>query len=86
MFKGMMATIAPPIAIPFTLDDLYVEAMAFGMVTLSQIKAKHFYAKITFETTPGISLEAGHKGFVETPHEALRLAIENAKEIRRAFK
>lgn len=75
-----------PRAQAITLDDLFREALTYGRVAINTSDSRKFWAHIEFETIPGTSLKAGHPGFTETPHEALRAAIDNAKEIRRAFK
>lgn len=71
---------------PITLDELFAEALSFGRVSLHTSDKREFWATIDFETIAGISLKAGHPGYQATPAEALRKAIENAREIRGAFK
>jgi hypothetical protein len=69
----------------FSLDDLFAEAAQMGRVQIYSDDAGNYCCVIKFPTVAGINVQAQSDYGQKCPHDALRIAIEKAKEIRKAF-
>lgn len=70
---------------PVSLDELFCEARTFGLVGVHTTDKGKYWAKIVFATITNTKLEADSP-LVDTPHEALQIAIVAAKKVREQFK
>lgn len=63
------------------LGDRWLKAREFGRVCLMTMQDGKYFCRITFQTIPGVDLEAKSPFNCDTPEEAVRLAIDKAAEI-----
>lgn len=75
-----------PEALGFTLDALFAEARALGLVHIFTSDSGGYSATIKFTTIDHTVLEAKSGFGNASPHEALHKAILKAKQIRESFK
>lgn len=77
--------IRPQTARPVELGELFYEARQYGLVRLSTWTDGRYIARIEFASIDHTTLEAD-SGFVDTPENALRIAITAAKEVVATFR
>lgn len=68
-----------------TLDELFATARAFGKVTIFTTD-QGYNCVIEFITSIGTDVKSRSPFDCQTPHVAVQIAIEKAKEIRSQFK
>lgn len=69
-----------------TLDEVLAKAETYGRPQMFKMDSGKWHVNIKFPTIAGTTLEAASKFDHNSIIDALKLAIERAEEIRRAFR